>query len=172
MQFHEILCSSVLTTSLLGFAMTVGAAGPPCGDPKAHEFDFWIGEWEVTNIKGGDPVGRNRIEPILDGCVLQENWRGASGSAGSSLNFYDTQRRLWRQFWVWREGTTLELQGEFRDGRMVLSGVSKEPDGKDVLNRITWHDNPDDTVRQQWEISKDDGQRWETIFNGLYRKRH
>lgn len=148
------------------------AAGPPaCADPRSHEFDFWIGEWVVFNVGNGDPVGRNRIEPILGGCVLQETWAGASGSSGTSLNFFDTQRGRWRQFWVWRQGTTLELEGEYRNGSMVLSGESREPDGKTTLNRITWHNNPDGTVRQQWEISKDGGQRWETIFNGMYRKR-
>lgn len=156
---------------LIAFSMIAAAAERSCGSPKSHEFDFWIGDWDVSNVEGDKAVGRNRIEPILGGCVLQESWNGESGSAGTSLNFFDTQLGRWRQFWVWREGTTLELEGEFRDGRMVLTGESLEPDGKSTLNRITWYDNPDDTVRQQWEISKDRGGRWETIFNGLYRKR-
>jgi hypothetical protein len=159
------------TLALVVLQTAALAAEPACGDAKAHEFDFWIGDWDVTNVEGGKPVGHNRIAPILDGCVLQETWRGISGSAGSSLNFYDTERQRWRQLWVWREGTTLELEGEYRDGRMVLSGTSKEPDGAEVLNRITWYDNADDTVRQQWEVSRDRGTRWETIFNGLYRRR-
>jgi hypothetical protein len=148
------------------------AAGPAdCADPGSQDFDFWVGEWNVTNVGNGDRVGRNRIEPILGGCVLRETWAGASGNSGTSLNFFDTQRGRWRPFWVWRQGTTLELEGEYRDGHMVLSGEACAPDGKTTLNRITWHNNADGTVRQQWEIPRDGGQPWETIFDGMCRKR-
>ena len=144
--------------------------GSACADPKSHQFDFWIGDWEVTQPGRRQDRRRNRIRPILDGCVLQETWRGVSGSAGTSLNFYDTQRKRWRQFWVWREGTTLELEGAFADGRMTMNGDSTEPDGTVVRNRITWFDNTDGTVRQLWEMSKDAGKTWKTVFDGIYRK--
>jgi hypothetical protein len=159
----------------LAAAFVLGAAGAqadaPCAGPKSHEFDFWIGEWSVALADSGKHVGENRIQPILDGCVLQETWRGSSGSAGSSLNFYDTQRQRWRQFWVWREGTTLELEGAFADGRMTLEGESIDSDGRRVRNRITWFDNADGTVRQLWEISRDDGRTWQSEFDGLYRRK-
>lgn len=157
-----------LVVAGLGCAPALAADG--CPDPRSREFDFWLGEWDVTNREGGQPVGTNRIEPILDGCVLQETWRGSSGSAGSSLNFFDTQRQRWRQFWVWREGTTLELEGGFRDGRMVLEGESAEGTTR-LRNRITWSTNPDGTVRQVWEVSADGARTWRTEFDGLYRKR-
>lgn len=142
---------------------------PSCSDERSHQFDFWIGDWEVYS---GDTLqGHNRIEPILDGCVLQENWVGAQGSAGSSFNFFNPQTGRWQQFWVWRNGTTLDLQGAFADGRMVLEGQSQTRDGKTVQNRITWYDNDDGTVRQHWEVSPDSGETWSTAFDGLYRKK-
>ena len=56
-------------------AVVVGQSSRSCSDgDKAHQFDFWIGEWKVT--AGGKPAGNNSIQPILDGCVLQENWVG------------------------------------------------------------------------------------------------
>ncbi len=137
-----------------------------CSSEKSHEFDFWIGSWEVT--AGDQLAGHNRIEPILGGCVLQENWRGAGGSAGSSLNFFNPQLGKWQQFWVWRNGTTLYLTGNFADGKMTLSGASTDREGKPVENRITWHDNDDGTVRQVWEASKDGGASWTTVFDGMY----
>lgn len=141
-----------------------------CSDAvKAHEFDFWIGEWEVYS--DGQLAGTNSIRPILDGCVLQELWSGAQGSAGSSLNFYNPQTANWQQFWVWRNGTTLDLAGTFEDGRMVLQGDSVSRDGEALRNRITWTPKSDGTVRQLWEISKDQGMSWQTAFDGLYKKK-
>ena len=145
-------------------------AKTPCADAaKSRQFDFWIGEWDVFG--GESKAGTNSIRPILDGCVLQETWSGAKGSAGSSFNFYDPSRGEWRQLWVWRGGTTLELAGGFADGRMVLRGRSTGRDGAPVENRITWTAGEDGTVRQHWEVSKDGGENWATSFDGLYRKR-
>lgn len=153
---------------VLAIAAQAAAAQPPtsCSSPKAHEFDFWIGEWTVT--AGGQVAGTNSIRPILDGCVLQETWSGATGSAGSSFNFYDPQRGKWRQLWVWRNGTTIEAEGDFADGKMVLAGQTTAQDGSSVDNRITWFDNADGTVRQHWEVSRDGGETWTTSFDGHY----
>ncbi len=139
-----------------------------CSSEQSHEFDFWVGEWEVT--ANGSLAGHNRIEPILNGCVLQENWTGAGGSAGSSFNFFNPQLGKWEQFWVWRNGTTLHLTGEYADGKMVLQGESANRQGATVHNRITWFDNDDGTVRQLWEVSSDDGETWTPAFDGLYSK--
>ncbi|MCZ6650014.1 MAG: hypothetical protein O7D35_05035, partial [Acidobacteria bacterium] len=85
-----------------------------CSSDEAHDFDFWIGEWDV--VADGKLAGTNSIQPILDGCVLQEMWSGSQGSAGSSLNFHNPRTGKWHQFWVWRNGTTLDLSGAFKDG--------------------------------------------------------
>jgi hypothetical protein len=157
----------VILSPLLVAAPALEAADTGCPDPRSRQFDFWIGNWEVINANG-TVAGHNRIEPILDGCVLQETWTGSSGSAGRSLNFFDPGLGKWRQFWVWREGTTLELEGGMSYGAMVLEGDSIE-DGKPARNRISWTDPPDATVRQSWEISLDGGKTWKMIFDGTYR---
>ena len=160
----------LITATLLTTIVSVlGSEPDPCADKKSHQFDFWIGEWNVT--ADGKSVGTNSIQPILDGCVLQETWSGAQGSAGSSFNFYNPQTGKWHQFWVWRNGTTLDLSGEYTEGKMVLTGDAKSQDGKPRKNRITWHYNDDGNVRQHWEQSTDAGKTWTTAFDGLYRKK-
>jgi hypothetical protein len=159
-------------TALL--VLLMAATLPALAQPAAKcaesfdQFNFWIGEWNVT--ANGNKAGTNSIQPILDGCVLQETWAGAGGSAGSSFNFYNPQTKKWQQFWVWRNGTTLELSGEYKDGKMTLSGTSLNRAGKKVENRITWYDNKDGSVRQHWEVSPD-GKEWSTSFDGLYKKK-
>jgi len=160
------LGSLLFTITLLAAASPLNAADQGCPDPRSHHFDFWIGNWEVVNANG-TVAGRNRIEAILDGCVLQETWTGTSGSAGTSLNFFDTARNKWRQFWVWREGTTLELEGGLVNGSMVMEGDTTE-DGKAVRNRITWTRRSGGKVNQLWEVSSDNGKSWISIFDGMY----
>jgi hypothetical protein len=71
-------------------AHVAGAQQPaaPCTAPQHRQFDFWIGEWEVTGARG-QRAGSNRIERILGGCALYESWEGASGSRGHSINAWD-----------------------------------------------------------------------------------
>ncbi len=141
-----------------------------CARPESRQFDFWIGEWTVTS--GGQVVGSNTITPIMDGCVLQENWVGASGNKGSSFNYYNPNTKKWNQYWVYQNGTPLPLLvGGYKDGKMVLTGRGTARDGKPVLHRITWHNNGDGTVRQHWQTSKDEGKSWSTAFDGAYTKK-
>ena len=161
----------VLVAGLVGSwtGAVTGQSTPGCADEKSHQFDFWIGEWEVYS--GENLAGHSIIEPILDGCALQESWQGSKGSAGTSFNFYNPQIGQWQQFWVWRNGTTLELAGGYRDGQMILEGESRDQQGTTIQNRITWSNSGEGTVRQHWETSTDAGQTWQTAFDGHYRKK-
>ena len=140
-----------------------------CGSQEYRQFDFWIGDWNVTSV--GQRAGTYSILPIHDECALQENWQGAGdgGISGTSFNIYDRSTGSWHQTWVDSSGTLLLLDGGMKDGAMVLSGKRPARDGSGmVLHRITWTPNPDGTVRQLWEVSRDDGSNWTTLFDGLY----
>jgi hypothetical protein len=141
------------------------AAAAPCAEPVRHQFDFWIGDWQV--YANGKQVGTNRIDSLAGGCALLENWVGAGGVRGHSLNFYDATRGSWHQTWVDSTGTSLLLDGHFKDGHMVLS--SEKP-GQRVVDRITWTPNADGTVRQLWQHTDDGGAKWSVAFDGLYRR--
>ena len=140
-----------------------------CTTDAYHQFDFWIGNWDVSS--GGQPAGTNSIRPIHNGCALQENWQGAGegGISGTSFNIYDQATDHWHQTWVDSSGTLLQLDGGLVDGVMVLSGQRPARDGSGmVTHRISWTANPDGSVRQLWEASKDDGGSWAVLFDGLY----
>jgi len=147
------------------------AAAAVCSTGKYRQFDFWIGDWDVSS--NGQAAGTNSIHPIHDGCALQENWQGAGegGISGSSFNIYDRANDKWHQTWVDSSGTLLELDGAFTDGKMVLSGERPSRDGSGTsLHRITWTPGEDGSVRQFWEVSKDSGSSWSVLFDGLYEK--
>lgn len=143
------------------------AAAKPCAGPEYRQFDFWVGDWEVTQ-PDGTPAGTNRIERILDGCVLQENWEGVDGSRGESYNLYSASDGHWHQTWVDKSGTLLLLDGGLEDGKMVLRGTRKGPGGRQLTDEISWELLDDGRVRQHWRVSPDGGESWRDLFIGLY----
>ena len=153
------------------------ATAPQTLSPEQQQFDFWLGEWDVYDFSSGtqgDLAGTNCIERLFGGCVIQERWHGVGGLVGTSLNSYVALDGRWHQTWVDASGYRLELAGLFQDGVMMLEGSHPgRQAGVTVTNRISWNlvqDDPD-RVRQCWQRSRDGGQSWETVFDGVYLRR-
>jgi hypothetical protein len=144
-------------------------ARPDCSAPEHHQFDFWLGTWNVT--VAGKPAGTNRIESVMSGCGLLEHWTSARGGHGTSLNFYDRRTKLWSQAWIDEAGNALHLAGTFANGKMVLASAPRKTDAGIDVQRITWSKNADGTVRQVWESSIDGGKTWTVAFDGTYAAR-
>ena len=104
---------------------------------------------------------------------MREDWNGAGGFSGTSLNTYDVERKRWHQTWVDSSGALLLLDGALTGGRMVLAGESLTGDSppKTSRQRISWTPLPDGRVRQLWEASTDDGKTWSVVFDGFYSRR-
>jgi len=169
----KYLLSLLLMIPVAAIAQDNGAieAAPAtaCSSEKHRQFDFWLGEWNVTS--NGEPAGTNDVKLIQNGCALQENWQGAGegGLSGTSFNIYDQANDKWHQTWVDSSGTLLELDGALVNGIIVVSGERPARDGSGLaLHRIGWTRNEDGSVRQYWEASGDDGHTWSVLFDGLY----
>lgn len=138
-----------------------------CDNVEARQFDFWIGEWDVFGPKGRQ-AGTNRIESAVGGCLLVENWTGTGGGSGKSFNFFDRERKQWRQVWVAAAGS-LNLAGEWRDGAIRYSGETARGNGGVTQERLTFTPSAaDGSVRQFWEQSADGGKTWGVAFDGKY----
>lgn len=151
-------------------AQSTAPKPPACAATAFHQFDFWLGDWDVRDASG-KLVGQNRIARMHKECVIFENYRAGEFS-GSSLNVYDADRKVWHQTWVDSGGGLLVIEGGLVDGKMILAGetVDAEKPGGKVDNRITWQPLPDGRVRQLWETSADKGSTWATSFDGYYTK--
>lgn len=167
---------AAVTLLVLASAASSQSEDDPPGEPATaercrglehREFDFWVGTWEVRSAEG-ELLGHNEIRRVAGGCGLLENWRGAGGGEGMSINAYDSERKTWTQRWV-GAGATLWLEGTLQEGQMVLAGKTprRTPRGE-VLDRITWAPLPDGRLRQVWEVSADAGESWRPIFEGFY----
>ncbi len=144
-------------------------APPKCDGPEFRQFDFWVGDWNVT--VGGKPAGTNLVTLEEDGCVIHEHWKGAGGGTGQSFNFYDRSDGKWHQMWVSNSGNVLFLSGLYADGTLTLQGERPGASGKQLLHKLSFRANPDRSVRQFWETSSDGGASWTPAFDGLYRKK-
>ena len=141
---------------------------PPCERIAGHrQFDFWIGDWDVYN-RQGKKAGTNRIDKVVNGCVLMENWVGAGGGPGKSLNYYDHTTGEWVQIWIGGTGVILPARGGIKDGSMFLEGTRYLRNGTTQLYRGTWTPLEDGRVRQFLELSSDEGKTWKVWFEGFY----
>lgn len=141
-----------------------------CGE-EYKQFDFWIGDWVVYS--NGEMAGFNKITKIESDCILRESWKSVvSSHTGSSYNFYDRNEKKWKHTWIGSDGMSLEVKGVFKDRKMsMISDEFRDDKNNRVINKVTWYVNPDGTVRQVWEQSKDGGQAYSIQFDGLYRRR-
>lgn len=144
-------------------------AAYPCDhQEKFRAFDFWIGEWEVRD-GSGNYAGRNVIQPAHKGCALVENWTSASGGTGMSMNFLDTEKNEWVQYWVDSSGGQIEIRGGMTDDGMLLTGqIHDSASGTTAPFRGLWTELPDGRLRQFFEQSNDDGKTWDPWFEGFY----
>jgi hypothetical protein len=140
----------------------------PCSAPPHRQFDFWLGDWDaVDHDNPATVVARTKVDRILDGCVLREDYQGTEGLNGQSFTIYDAPRATWHQSWVTNRGTLLVIEGAFRDGEMVLSGSQHTSSGEKLI-RGTWKP-VDGGVREVAVTSTDGGRTWKPWFDLLFR---
>jgi len=135
-------------------------------DSLNDEFDFWIGEWELT--WGENNHGTNRIEKVMGGAVIQENFE-TDGYQGLSVSVFSREDHRWHQTWVDSSGAYLDFTGDFTDSRMILArnGIV---DGNPVKQRMIWYDIERDQFKWNWERSDDGGQNWQINWSIQYHR--
>ncbi len=178
-----ILRSKMLSIAILGFmapfafaegdvdAETPATPPPvyPCENEDGfHDFDFWLGEWEV-HTSNGTLAGYNSVTSVEKGCLILENWSGASGSTGRSINYLDKATDEWVQIWNAAGGTQINYRGGLTDEGMLLVGkIHSVTNGTTLPFRGLWTLLDDGRVRQFFEQSTDGGETWTTWFEGFY----
>ncbi len=149
----------------LSLASAQTPAPPPCSSAEARAFDFWNGSWTVTN-PAGKVIGENRIEAMLGGCVLLENWRDALGREGKSWNYWHAASKRWKQHWIDASGSVTGYTGA-----PTSNGMRFEAEDPGIVRVMTFTRRGDGSVEQKIEVSRDGRKTWTTGFVGIYRKR-
>ena len=147
-------------------------AQSPCSSIAHQQFDFWLGDWEVYHAQADTIVGHNTIEKVLNGCVVMENWIGATGFAGKSINTYNPIDSTWNQVWVDVSGATYHFKGRLAGNSIKMKGTTTRGNGQAILFEMNYTlDKITGNVRQVWNQSSDDGDSWTAIFDGIYKKK-
>jgi hypothetical protein len=154
---------SLILAAALGL-LALPAQAKPCDGPEFRQFDFWVGRWQVTPTGRDQVVAESLIEKLYDGCAIRENWMPKNSAGGGSLNGYRPETKTWRQVWLDKDGLWTEYEGRWTGQAMVMQ--TKGPE----LSRMTFTPNPDGSVRQLGEDSKDGGKTWKPSFDFTYRK--
>jgi hypothetical protein len=160
---------------MIGGHPLLGQSPSSCAADSVFQLlDFWLGSWNV--FVGDTLVGTNRVEKILDGCAIHEDWRQPDGWDGQSLFYVDPRTKQWKQVWV----TTRALdRGGLKEKVLIgrpggtstrFQGQMFLPDGRSLLDRTTLTPLPNGDVRQVIEISGDGGDTWRTTFDARYRR--
>jgi tetratricopeptide (TPR) repeat protein len=147
----------------------------PCmSNPKNREFDFWVGEWDVVDTKTGRKAGTNTITVVSGGCMLLENWMDVTQTGtGTSINYVNTETGKWEQIYK-DNGIGMPVKytdGEYINGVMKFSVVTKGSDGKMQAGRFVFEKKSADEVRQYQEMTADEGKTWTMAFDLTYRRR-
>lgn len=142
----------------------------PCSAAEARQFDFWLGEWDLT--WGEDGRGTNRITAKYGGCVILEQFDGAPGMdfQGTSVSAYNPKAGLWRQTWVDSQGAYIDLIGSFEEGKMTLVNQPLGSDGSELYRMIFYNIEPN-SLDWNWERSEDGGNNWELRWKIHYERK-
>ena len=176
MRTMAFILACMAGTSTAAQGPTPPAKSPPigCDTLQSHQWDFWVGKWEVHPNGANVIIAHSLIEKRYSGCAIRENWMPLGKEiegGGGSLSLYDPRAKQWRQTWIDSTGTRVDLDGGFKDNVMSITGnwANFAGPGKDALVRMNYQLQPDRQVRQWADASPDGGKTWKPAFDFLYR---
>lgn len=149
---------------------TLGVYGPRIEtgeDPQARIFDNFVGTWDTDDTFIQEDGSRQKSTGqliagwVLDGRVIQDLWIGIPPGEsqrwmGTTLRFYDSERKTWRVTWVSplaRAALLLEGGGDAKS--IVLFGEDKTSTLRWSFSNIT-----DKDFVWRGEFPRDDGATW------------
>jgi hypothetical protein len=180
------LASTASLVSALGLCVCALAESPtapehstmaaPCDTPQHHQFDYWVGDWQVFNADTKQLVAVDHVEKHSEGCIVQQNltfitdlYRRPGVSyrlAGIGVNRFDGE--AWLQMWADNQWGAIVLRGSpDATGSMVFTSIipSRNRDLK-----ITYEKRADGTVRNVEYVAPAGSGKWEKYGDLIYRR--
>ena len=158
----------LLILACIAFYVDAFAQQPCSTEPRTHDFDFWIGEWDVYQTGTHSLVGHSLVQSVSGGCSLLENWNATTANNGKSLNYYDVNAGAWEQDWIGSAGGSQRyLNGEYKNGAMHFTYESVSG-GQKVTGNFFFYNIDKNTVRQYQDMSTDGGKTYTVAYDFTY----
>ncbi|MEP6616716.1 MAG: hypothetical protein ABJA57_09070 [Ginsengibacter sp.] len=143
----------------------------PCTANEIHQFDFWVGEWDLT--WNDTSHGTNKIDRLFGNCGVHENFFDPAMSyKGESWSVFNPNSKTWQQTWVDNQGGYIALSGNFENGEMKLSTQpGKIANGKEMISRMVYFNILSNSFDWRWEATTDQGATWKTNWLIHYKRR-
>ncbi len=168
--------ASVVSQAADAVALEQTTAPSTCDTPQHHQLDFWVGDWQVFDAEKNQLVGFERVEKLLEGCIVQENLTFLTDMyrrpgvpyrlAGIAVNRYDGE--TWLQMWADNQWGAIFLRGAPNaDGNMefITAVPSRKRDVKLVYENLA-----DGTVRILQYVTPAGTGKWVKYGDLIYRR--
>ena len=159
----------VLFVTLFHFRSFAQQNTTPCSAPEASQFDFWVGDWNLT---WNDSLhGTNHIEKLYGNCTIHENFKDPrSNFLGQSWSVYNPVAKLWQQTWIDNQGGYIVLTGNKEGNSIILKTQERAtPNGKRQM-RMVYENITPNSFDWKWEQSTDSGISWKTNWLIHYKR--
>ncbi len=148
----------------------------PCSrEPRNHDFDFWIGDWNCYRTGTQILSGSSHIEAMAGGCAILENYTATRAYSGKSFNFYDTIKGKWEQDWIGSGGPSDRQRyynGEYKNGSMHFIYEILNANGSKTKGTFIFYNISRDSVRQYQDVTDDNGKIISVTYDLTYLRKN
>jgi tetratricopeptide (TPR) repeat protein len=148
----------------------------PCSkEPRNHDFDFWIGDWNCYRTGTKVLSGYSHVEAMAGGCAILENYTATQAYTGKSFNFYDTISRKWEQDWIGSGGASDRQRynnGEYKNGMMHFTYETMNANGTKTTGTFIFYNISKDSVRQYQDVTDDTGKIISVTYDLTYLRKN
>lgn len=142
--------------------------------PEGQQFDFLIGDWEVTATRykeDGSPLFQYKAgwnaKYLNEGRMIVDDFK-AYAPTGQAVSSYVTLRTYSEATHRWemaglsalQPAASAEWYGELKDGEMLLDASGKDPAGNMVKTKIRFFNIAKNSFSWESKVSRDEGKTW------------
>jgi hypothetical protein len=148
----------------------------PCSkEPRNHDFDFWIGDWNCYRTGTQILSGTSHVEAMAGGCAVLENYTATQAYSGKSFNFYDTITGKWEQDWIGSGGPSDRqryINGEYKNRSMHFTYETMNANGSKTKGTFIFYNISRDSVRQYQDVTDDSGKIISVTYDLSYLRKN
>jgi hypothetical protein len=158
-----------------GESRPADSANAPCDTAQHHQFDFWVGDWQVFDARTHQLVAFDRVEKHSHGCIVQQNLtmvtdlyrrQGVSyRMTGIGVNRFDGES--WLELWADNQWGAIVLRGMPDAGKAMVLTTIIPSRNRDL--RLEWEKRPDGSVRALQYVAPTGSGKWELYGDLIYR---